>query len=280
MFKNLLFSSFGLFVFIVAGCSSFQKNINATPKNIEKGIQFKTDNFLGQKIFVAKIDPNIATVSLVSAAGGLEKPSDIARREKADIVINAGYFQKNGRPAGAFKINANWVQKPTKNRGVLGWTKLADSFTFDRLKLNTKGHIVSDLEEKTLWWEKQFYLVGGAPLLIYNQEPLNSAPEAVLDTFLTRRYARTAVCMDNNQKLLLVLVEGGDWLSWNLGFKNGLNMNELTSYLKTQNCVHALNLDGGKSSSMVVQGKLVNSQPHFFRERAVSDVIVVRKNTK
>ncbi len=275
----LIFCS--LLLFLLAGCSTLQQNTPSEPETIENGIYFKRDSYLGKRIFVVKVDPDKATVSSVrAAANGLEKPSVIAQRENADIAINAGYFLKDGTPAGAFKHHPHWIQKPKKNRGVIGWTKRADSFKFDRLKRDNKGHIVSDLQDKSLWWEKQMYVVGGAPLLIYNGEALDPAPEAVLESFLTRRYARTAVCMDNQNKFLLVVVEGGDWLSWNLGFRNGLTMNELTDYLKTQNCVHALNLDGGKSSTMVVQGKVVNSQPHFFGERPVSDVITVRCDSK
>lgn len=276
--RKFIYSSF--FLFFLAGCSTFHHDFKSKKIDIGEGVEYRVDNYLNQKIFVAKIDPQKAKVSLVKGSKPLEKPSTIAKREHAFITINAGYFQENGMPSGAYKENFNWVQKPKKMRGALGWTDSASSFYFDRLKTNNKGEVVSEFHQDTHWWEKQRYVVGGAPLLIYDGKALSPEPEKVLDTFLVRRYARTAICMDQNQKLLLVVVEGGDSLSWRFGFRNGLSMSELTEYLKTQNCVYALNLDGGKSSSMVVNGRVVNSQPHFFGEREVSDVITVSKFVK
>lgn len=266
---------FNLLLFFLAGCSTFHHDFNSKKIELGEGIEYRVDRYLNQKIFVAKIDPQKAKVSLVKGSKLLEKPSAIAKKEHALITVNAGYFQKNGMPSGAYKENFNWVQKPKGKRGVLGWTDSASSFYFDRLKTNPQGTINSEFHQNTNWWESQRYVVGGAPLLIYDGKILSPEPEKVLNTFLERRYARTAICMDQDQKLLLVVVEGGDSLSWRFGFRNGLSMSELTEYLKTQHCVYALNLDGGKSSSMVVNGKVVNSQPHFFGEREVSDVITV-----
>ena len=273
--RKFIYISF--FILFLTGCSIFHNDFNFNPIDIGDGIEYRVDTYLNQKIFVAKMDPEKVKVSLVKASKSLEKPSTIAHRMHALITINAGYFQENGVPSGAFKENFNWIQKPKKIRGALGWTDSAHSFHFDRLKTNEQGNIISEFHQDNHWWEKQRYVVGGAPLLIYEGKALSPESEKVLNTFLVRRYARTAACIDNDKKLLLVVVEGGDSLSWRFGFRNGLNINELTEYLKTQNCVYALNLDGGKSSSMVVNGKVMNSQPHFFGERAVSDVITVSK---
>lgn len=273
------FVYYSICLFFLAGCSTFHHDFkNNQIINIE-GIEYKVDTYLNQKIFVAKVDPQKTNISLVSSSKSLEKPSVIAEREHALITINAGYFQKNGAPAGAFKENFNWVQKPKGNRGILGWTDSASLFQFDRLDARNKEKMISEFNTNNHWWEEQQYVVAGAPLLIYDGEAVSPEPEKVLDTFLVRRYARTAVCMDNHQKFLLVVVEGEDSLSWRFGFRNGLSINELTDYLKTQNCVYALNLDGGKSSTMVVNGKVVNSQPYFFGEREVSDVITVTKKS-
>ncbi len=276
---NLLINRFiyyGLCLLFSTGCSTFHQDLSVEPINLADGVEYRVDSYLGQKIFVTKIDPEKAKISLVKAVEPLEKTSIIAAREQAIVAINAGYFYENGAPAGAFRINDNWIQKPKKNRGAVGWSDLADTFYFDRLQQNDDGKIVSEYH-KNDWWEKQSYVVGGAPLLIQNGEAVLPEPEKVLDSFLTRRYARTAICMDNDQKVLLFVIEGGDSFSWSLGFRNGMNISELTAYLKTQHCVNALNLDGGKSSVMVVEGKAVNSQPHFFDERKVSDVITVSK---
>jgi len=59
-----------------------------------------------------------------------------------------------------------------------------------------------------------------------------------------------------------------------------MSLKELAHYLKERGCVAALNLDGGGSSTMVLNGEMVNvpSGREFSlirRERAVADALIV-----
>ena len=50
---------------------------------------------------------------------------------------------------------------------------------------------------------------------------------------------------------------------------------ELAALLLELGCVEAINLDGGGSTTMVVQGKVVNSPADAAGERPVSDALLV-----
>jgi len=257
------------------GCSTVEKNIK---KNVDggNGFSYCIDYYLGQKIHVVLINLRKNDVVLVKSRLSLEKPSKIARRENAIAAINAGFFQKDGSPAGALKIDNAWLKKPQITRGVIGWNNMAEKqYYFDRLKRDHVGNIVSEFHNDN-WWEKTSYVVGGAPLLIYNKKALKLHDEKILGSFLSKRYARSAICTDQSNNLMLIVVEGGDRLSSMLGFEKGLSIKEFTTYLQNKNCHYALNLDGGRSSTMIVNNQVVNVHPHFLGERKVPNVILVK----
>ena len=63
---------------------------------------------------------------------------------------------------------------------------------------------------------------------------------------------------------------------------DGMTMNELTEFMEKLGCIHALNLDGGGSATIVCEGSIKNS-PHGDEDegagqktvRRVSDAIAV-----
>jgi hypothetical protein len=70
-------------------------------------------------------------------------------------------------------------------------------------------------------------------------------------------------------RLLVVVVDGGS-----PAYSRGMTLRELAELMQTLGAVNALNLDGGGSSEMVVNG-LVASRPSDGQERAVSNALVV-----
>lgn len=61
----------------------------------------------------------------LSAGIGTENLPSIARRHKAPIAINGGYFEMNGtfrgESVGALKIDGEWVSEPEQGRGAIGF---------------------------------------------------------------------------------------------------------------------------------------------------------------
>lgn len=125
-------------------------------------------------------------------------------------------------------------------------------------------------------WDSLDYIVGGTPLLLHNNARIiDLESEQTIPTFLSNRHARTAVGILPNGNWIFVVVD-------KTGIFDGMTMYELTNLMKQLGCVHALNLDGGGSSTMVCEGIIKNS-PHGDEDegagqntvRRVSDAIVV-----
>jgi exopolysaccharide biosynthesis protein len=93
---------------------------------------------------------------------------------------------------------------------------------------------------------------------------MNSGP------FYDVHAARTAVCALRDQTLLLVTVDGGQ-----PGYSTGMTPRELADYLVSLGCFDALNLDGGGSTALVVDGVLANRPSDHAGQRAVSTSLFV-----
>jgi exopolysaccharide biosynthesis protein len=59
------------------------------------------------------------------------------------------------------------------------------------------------------------------------------------------------------------------------GVSVGMNLNELAEYLLSLGAVDAMNLDGGGSTTMFLDGKVVNTPSDKEGERKVGDAILV-----
>lgn len=125
-------------------------------------------------------------------------------------------------------------------------------------------------------WASLDYIVGGTPLLLYNHARIiDFESEQTLATFLSHRHARTAVGILPNGNWIFVVVD-------KTGLFDGMTMYELSDFMARLGCTHALNLDGGGSSTMVCEGIIKNS-PHGDEDegagqntvRRVSDAIIV-----
>ncbi|MGE7439314.1 phosphodiester glycosidase family protein [Kitasatospora sp. NPDC001175] len=81
------------------------------------------------------------------------------------------------------------------------------------------------------------------------------------------RHARTVVGVDGEGKVLLVTVDADD-------DRPGMDYNQLGDLLAALDATDALNIDGGGSTTLVVDGALVNKPSDGF-ERPVSDMVQV-----
>ncbi|WP_024345561.1 phosphodiester glycosidase family protein [Lacrimispora indolis] len=89
-------------------------------------------------------------------------------------------------------------------------------------------------------------------------------------SYLNNRNPRCAIGYVSPGHYKFVLVDGR-----NPGYSKGATMSELAQIMAYENCTHAYNLDGGKSSAMVYQGNYIN-QP-ADGGRSISDIIYIRK---
>jgi hypothetical protein len=116
----------------------------------------------------------------------------------------------------------------------------------------------------SLGWNGVVDTVGGTPLLVRDSKIVaEECSEA-----LCRRNPRTAIGVNAKGQILLVVVDGRREGS------RGVTLVEMAQLMRGFNAVHALNLDGGGSSTMVVKGKVMNV-PSDGNERKVSSAVLV-----
>lgn len=169
---------------------------------------------------------------LGKAAGvpSLEKFSSLASQHDAIIATNAGFFQKNGQPGGALKIDGIWLKKPAQHRGLVGFRSEPFEIKFDRAIAGDNNNLRFSFFDTT-WWDSMPNVLGGAPLLIFNGEKQDFSHEKTQSSFLTNRYARTALCETNDKHLKLIVVEGSDRMASKMGFRSGMSIDELAEYI-------------------------------------------------
>ncbi len=115
----------------------------------------------------------------------------------------------------------------------------------------------------TFGWTNVFDAIGGAPLLL-----LDGALTGQCNSGCGRQ-PRTGVGVTASGKILLVVVDGRQ-AKWSLG----PTIDELARIMRDLGAVTALNLDGGGSSTMVVNGEVVN-RPSDGHERSISSAILI-----
>ncbi|GAA4562592.1 phosphodiester glycosidase family protein [Planotetraspora kaengkrachanensis] len=127
-------------------------------------------------------------------------------------------------------------------------------------------------------------IVSAAPTLVEDgRTRVDAATEGVLDpldlsfgyAWANNRQPRTMAGIDRHGRLLLVTVDGR--LS---GGSEGFTLTEGAAFMRSLGAVDALNLDGGGSSAMVVNGALVNRPSDATGERPVGDTIQVLPRTR
>ena len=115
--------------------------------------------------------------------------------------------------------------------------------------------------------------VGGGPVLLQNGEISisNNEERKFSGKAINNLEPRTAIGYTKDHKLIILVCEGR---SANAA---GLSLIQLAKIFKGLNCVEALNLDGGGSSCMLVNGKETNTPSSKGIQRPVPSVFLIEK---
>jgi exopolysaccharide biosynthesis protein len=144
------------------------------------------------------------------------------------------------------------------------------------LKIKLKTNLIAlekDLQDK---WNRADKIISGTPQLIRNGRiEITQDLEGNGAKFVTDRHPRTAIAKLKDGKMLLVVVDGRQ-----PNYSIGMSLVSLAELLLEFGAVEAINLDGGGSSAMVFEGKLVNKPSDTAGERAVSDALMIIERTK
>lgn len=116
--------------------------------------------------------------------------------------------------------------------------------------------------------------IGGGPVLLQNGEISISNEEEMMfmGKTINDRHPRTAMGYTRDKKLIILVVQGRF-----PGIAEGASLLHEAKILKDLGCVEALNLDGGGSSCMLVNGKETIKPSDKTGQRAVPAVFLIRE---
>jgi hypothetical protein len=187
----------------------------------------------------------------------------IVRKGKViEVLQNGG----NARiPADGFVISATGDQI-SKLNGLKPGVRLKELRLMPPFSDELRGHGE---------WFTTEDITNGVPQLIKNGKvDITWEQEKTTKSFVETRHPRTAVAKLKDGKFLMITVDGRSESS------GGLSLYDLADYLLSIGAVDAMNLDGGGSTTMFLDGKVVNTPSDKEGERKVGDAIVVTLRMK
>ena len=118
-------------------------------------------------------------------------------------------------------------------------------------------------------WRDVNHIISGGPYLVKNGDIYVDMTAQKLGS-VGGRNPRTAIGYTNDNHLIMLTADGRE------GASIGLTLMELANLMKELGCVNAMNLDGGGSTVMYVNGKVVN-KPAVQGGIPLSHTLTVRK---
>ncbi len=118
-------------------------------------------------------------------------------------------------------------------------------------------------------WKDVKHIISGGPYLVKDSEIFIDMTAEKLQA-IGGRNPRTAIGYTQDNDLILIAADGRE------GSSIGLTLYELASLMKSLGCINAINLDGGGSTVMYVNGQIVN-KPAQTGGIALSNALVISK---
>ncbi len=221
---------------------------------VKKGFGYEYHLIKSQNIYkhILKIERDkIDNFDLEIGKQPVETLDSIYNRTKADIIINGGFYDMN---SGKSIAHAYDEGKLSGDQWLYnGWS------------------IAKDLQDNILI--KQLYnidrknykfILESSPLLVRNGK-IDIDDKGLNKSLITSKHPRSAVGI-NDKYLFFVCIDGRQ------SFSKGATINELAHTMLGIGCYHALNLDGGGSSRLLLNGKAINNPTE---NRAVDNALCV-----
>jgi hypothetical protein len=119
-------------------------------------------------------------------------------------------------------------------------------------------------------WKMQT-VIGGGPVLLQNGEIkiTNNEERKFAGNAINDRHPRTAIGYTKENQLIILVAEGRTESA------AGITLVQEAQILRGLGCAEALNLDGGGSSCMIINGKATNSPSDKGEQRSVPSVFLI-----
>ncbi len=253
--------------------SQQKKELNSQKKPIDEALEFiqlKTDTLFNSNQTISLLILQKKAANKYNLAFGynhtkLVQTSTIAKNNNAIAAINGGFFNmKNGGSVTYFEVNNTVINKTSnpKNKLMNGAIIIENNFDIKIQPAN------SDLFYEASKQESAVLITG--PLLLSNSETLK-LPNM---KFVNNRHPRTCLC-ETEESVILITIDGRQKEA------HGMNLMETQDFLKSLNCINAINLDGGGSTTMWIQDKgIVNFPSDITGERPVANALLILEKVK
>ena len=188
-----------------------------------------------------------------------EKTSTIAQTKQAILAINGDYYgvQEAGY---VLKNGVVYRSKSINNREDLA---IYQDGTFDIIKEN-------EISTEELLEKGVYNILSFGPTLIKNKQISVSQTTEVAKSMNSN--PRTTIGIISKNHYVFVTSDGRTTES------KGLSLYELANFMDSLGCTIAYNLDGGGSSTMYFNGKIINhptTNGNKITERSVSDIVYI-----
>ena len=191
-----------------------------------------------------------------TAKGGLEWVVDAERGRVLSGPLDAG---ATPIPRNGYVLSFGGLTPPAELKGLKRGTRLKLAVSYEPVE-----------GEPGVWASAQD-IVGGAGLLIRDGRDVEDwSIETFTTTFAELRHPRTLIGTAADRAIWLVTVDGRQPER-----SVGMTLVELRTLARRLGLVNALNLDGGGSTTMWVQGQVVNNPSEATGQRKVSDALLV-----
>ncbi len=239
------------------------------------------DSLQGKKAiaYIAVADLSKATFSVLGDSTGYKYLSDFYKDTSNSIVLNGGFFYngvslslicRNGKvicPSNQVD-SQDWVTLYYPTRGAFGllsdgtyattWTYTTQShvtYSYPQPAANKYGTtplaVPCDTFPSGATKFSGTTMIGGGPVLIKNKVIKNTYQEELLDIDPTSNQPRSAIGITSGKKMIFFVCEGRNMTPGVGGFTTG----DVATIMLSLGCTEAMNLDGGGSSCMLVNGK-------------------------
>ena len=162
------------------------------------------------------------------------------------------------------KASANAVEIPP-NGYVISGPKSILYALLDKKDVKLSLNTIPD-------WQGVKHIISGGPYLVKNGEVYVDMTAQKLGA-IGGRNPRSAIGYTSDNNIILVAVDGRE------GSSIGMTLMELANFMQSIGCVGAINLDGGGSTVMYVNGKVVNN-PQMKGGIPLSNAVVLTKIDK
>ncbi|NOZ75336.1 MAG: phosphodiester glycosidase family protein [FCB group bacterium] len=270
------------------------------PANIR--VYFGEDTNIPVRAWMVKVIPDPVTdidVIIAPDNDNRQTPEEIYQWSMADVVINGGYFLMDKNPTehvglvlsdGAILEHA--LRSVLRNneryyitRGALGfdstgkmdvaWVSEKDGvlYQWDQPLENSedKPALLPDYTQAHQW-NVSNALQAGPVLISDGQIDIPVDEEVFFKTSIPKVHPRTAAGYRSDGTQIYMVVDGRQSVS------RGVWLEELAGLFMDEGCVEAINLDGGGSSALVVNGILLNRPAGSQTQREVMTAIIIRND--